>query len=157
MQFRTGVKIAVLVGLVVLAIAPMAETGGISTTTFAVTDDSTDGTTFYLGDVDASADGDIDTSIAYDSRFWDDLTVSVKSAPNFKTSDSGACKFYLQQSNDGTYWTTTDSIVVVDSLAGFKDMAPQKYKWSRFTYRGHLKTSNGMVAAILTATAWGRY
>lgn len=165
MQFRSGLKLLSVFTMATLALAqimvPVVRAGGITSPLFTIVDDSTDGTTFYIGDNDITAEYDIDTSITYDSRYWDDLTVSLKTAKQGAGSgtplDSGAITFVLQQSNDSIWWTPTDSIVAVDTLAVFKDMAPQRYRWSRFIAHKGAKASNIGVQGVASARAWGQW
>jgi hypothetical protein len=168
MQLRSGVALIALAGLLVLALAPNANTGGISTTTFPVQNDSANVslTTFFIWDsAGVGASADFDTSIVYDSRYWDDITVGLKSRPGCQpclavaaaAGDSGAVVVVLQQSNDGIYWTPIDSITAADSLPVFKDMTPQKYAFSRFVAHHGAKTDSSGTKAIVTIRPWGQY
>lgn len=152
MQFRTGAIIGLLLAMCGLGLA-----GGITTYTGYVVDDSTGTTTFWIGS--ASSRQDFDTSITYDAKFWEDVTIGVKGRPiaTVGVADSGAVTFVLQMSNDSIYWTPVDSVVVVDSLPAFKDLTPQKYRWARFVAHWGTKSDSAGVKSQVMMRNWGQF
>ena len=142
-------RIAVGVVMVVLISHVLIHADSIELREFLLTEDSANSTTWTLGSSAAgAADLDFDTSITYDPRYWDNLTLQVKFAglglvvPSAATADSGAATIVLQMSNDEIYWAPIDSALAPDSLAFFKNMSKQYYRYARFLAHTAAKTND---------------
>jgi hypothetical protein len=102
---------------------------------------------------------DFDTSDVYDAQYWELMAMQAKFRPltTVGSADSGAVTILFQMSNDQLYWTTLDSMVVVDSLAAFKVFTMQPYRYSRFiTHNGVKSDSAGVRGGIVVNTS-GRW
>ena len=165
MQSRSGLIVGALV-LVCMAgfcyLASNVYAAGIAVTTFAVTDDSSSDVIWVIGDTAETGEGvraDFDTSITYDAKFWETMTMQAKFRPSsaFSSLDSGAVTIMFQMSNDQLYWLTLDSLVVPDSLAAFKNFTMQPYRYSRFIVRDATKTDSAGVRGKFTLNTTGRW
>ena len=118
-----------------------------------------------------------DTSIVYDCSFWENVSLQFRFAPHAAcslyvlagdtgtapdtawdltphyvktgTADSGAVKIYLQQSNDSTHWTITDSASSTDTAWAFKALTPAKYPSGRLVATYTAKTDSAGVSASI--------
>lgn len=138
----------------VLALCASAFAGNVLVSSFSVVEDSANSATWRIGG--AASRTDFDTSVTYDARYWDNLTLEVKGVPVAATSsaDSGASTIILQMSNDQIYWTPIDSALAVDSLAFFKNCTLQHYQYARFV--GHWATKSDSAGVNVTITALAR-
>jgi len=102
---------------------------------------------------------DSDTSSVYDAQYWETLTMEAKFRPLASSggSDSGAVTVILEMSNDAVYWTKIDSLVVVDSLAAFKNFTMQPYRYARMVTHQGTKSDSAGVRGYIVNHSTGRW
>jgi len=145
---------------VLCATAARSQSRSVEVEVFDVTNDSGGSTLWLIGDSGQvkTVNQDFDTSVVYDSRYWDNLTIQIKGNSMTRGNggaDSGASTWVLQQSNNKTYWTPVDSALAVDSLVYFKNLTPLHYAWSRFVVHWAAKSDSSGVRTAARVCARG--
>lgn len=154
MQFRA----CLIMGLLPLLTAAFPCAAQVSTSTVTLMEDSTMSVEWYIGGTATRVD--YDTSIVYDARYWEKMTIQAKfrsiADPDSGGTDSGAVCIYLQMSNDGQYWFNIDSFVVADSLPAWDSLRLEPLGLARFITRYATKTDSAGVMGRAAINYWGR-
>ena len=153
---RRGAAVLATIALAALMTSPIIHAGNVKIDEFYITEDSANSITWWIGDSTAVR-ADFDTSIIYDSRYWDNVTLEVKGRPQtvIGSTDSGAVTYILQMSIDTVYWVPVDSVVAVDSLAKFGNLSVLHYPVARFIAHHGTKSDTAGVRATAKLMARG--
>lgn len=101
-----------------------------------------------------------DTSVVYDSRYWETLTFQSKFTPRVadaSAGDSAGVKIYLEQSNDGENFVVVDSVSSTDTSWTYKNMAVQHWAFSRVRVIHQATMDSAGAWGQIIAHSWGRF